>query len=384
MNQCIDSISDMKLTWCKLFSVESDKFGGWVSENWCSFGRITKWIYSLLDEIIPLENFVEPQKNVNGWTTKECDAYIKYYGIKFKGKAHKRREFVRNIYSDNNIIKMNPKQRYGSTEQVEHVIHSLNSVMSHVMSKDVTESLIQNSDRLIRIFLHNLDQLDLVINKSRTKSKLQTSYSFLAALQLPDVMRKYGSIRNVWEGTYIGEGILSSVKPLIKDLRKNWHINAGRKYNRKRSINKILQQFTHENVKDDFERNYSVYLDYSYTLNLVSSRKPISAVCLRNGEFRIILSSNQSIRMILKDLFTTICGLSYFRWDIHNEADRMEIKQEMVKHYCILLPCMKSMIPSHEDNDILYGLITSEWLELNSNGKITQSGNDHVDMNNLV
>eukprot|EP00957_Ditylum_brightwellii_P135205 10309824-Ditylum_brightwellii.AAC.1 len=170
--------------------------------------------------MVPLEEFIEPHKHVMDWNTKECNAYMKHYGIKFQGNMQERREFVQKAYNDDTIIKLSPEELFGSTVQVENDIQSLNSVISHVMAKDVDESLIAKSDRHICIFLHHLEKLDSVINKGCKKFKLQSSYSFLTALQITEVMRKYGSLRNVWKGTFIGEGILAKVKPLIKDLRK--------------------------------------------------------------------------------------------------------------------------------------------------------------------
>eukprot|EP00957_Ditylum_brightwellii_P202730 15331536-Ditylum_brightwellii.AAC.1 len=88
MNGLFEYISDMKLDWCKVLSVESDKFGEWVSENWCSLGRVTKWVYSTLDEMIPsIEEYELPTENVSNWNTKQCDEYLKHYGLKVQGKA---------------------------------------------------------------------------------------------------------------------------------------------------------------------------------------------------------------------------------------------------------------------------------------------------------
>eukprot|EP00957_Ditylum_brightwellii_P205954 15346132-Ditylum_brightwellii.AAC.1 len=43
-------------------------------------------------------------------------------------------------------------------------------------------------------------------------------------------MKSYGCVRNLWEGSFQGEDILSKIKPLISDLRCNWHLNAGWKH----------------------------------------------------------------------------------------------------------------------------------------------------------
>ena len=205
--------------------------------------------------------------------------------------------FLSGYYHDT-VPKLSPEERYGSTDQVKKVIESLNAVLSHVMTPDVDEKVIYESDRHIRMFLHNLEQLDTVVSKERKKSKLQSSYSFLASLQLVDVMKDYGSLRNVWEGTYIGEGILSKIKPLVTDLRKNWHINAGQKYNRIKSINKILHQYSSkQDILNLIGRNYCTYVNDNHARDLFNNEKPLSCVCLNNGEFAVILSLNKMITL---------------------------------------------------------------------------------------
>ena len=100
MNQAFDFILDMKLDWCKVFPVESDKFGGWVSENWCSLGRIMKWMYSVFDDTFQTDEYAIPEKDVKLWNTKECDACLKHYGLKYVGNAKARRDFVSEVFYD--------------------------------------------------------------------------------------------------------------------------------------------------------------------------------------------------------------------------------------------------------------------------------------------
>ena len=374
MNEAFDVISDMKLDWCKVFPVESDKFGGWVSENWCSLGRIMKWIYSTLDHLIVTEEYTEPEEDVRLWSTKECDAYLKYYGLKVDGNAKARRDYVSEIHKDDAVIKLSPEERYGSVLQVQKVIESLSSVLSHVMSLYVDNKIIYQSDRHIRMFLYHLEHLDTVINKGRKKSKLQSSYSFLASLQLVNVMKEYGSLRNVWEGTYIGEGILSVIKPLITDLRKNWHINAGRRYNRMKSINKILNQYSSKNKLPQLtDREYCTYINDQHARDLFNDEKPLSLLCLNNGEFVLVLSRNQFIKVERKHFYETKFGMSYFKWQMMDSISENVFTFDQVKHYCLILPYLLPLKRKQALNYGIYCLITSEWLEMNANGDINIS-----------
>ena len=52
-----------------------------------------------------------------------------------------------------------------------------------------------------------------------------TSYNFLSLLNLPTVLKDYGSMRVLWEGGEDGEGYLRSVKPLLRGgLVRQWQV----------------------------------------------------------------------------------------------------------------------------------------------------------------
>jgi hypothetical protein len=78
MNVQFDIISDMKLDWCKVFPVDTSKFGSWVSENWISFGRIMKWIYSTIESVAPDFTFIFSTSPVKTWSNKNNEGWLRY------------------------------------------------------------------------------------------------------------------------------------------------------------------------------------------------------------------------------------------------------------------------------------------------------------------
>ena len=174
------------------------------------------------------------------------------------------------------------------------------------------------------------------------------------------------------------------MKPLIWDLRKNWHINAGCKYNRSRSINKILGQYIDETGSEDFSREYATYVSDSYARSMFKSRKPISVVQLLNGEFRMILTSDKSIKVIHKNHAIECWGLSYHKWKLDDSTKCDEITNDMVQHYCILLPLLSDDLINLSETDAVYALITSEWLEMHSDGRILKSIVHYMVQSNLI
>eukprot|EP00957_Ditylum_brightwellii_P033780 2559933-Ditylum_brightwellii.AAC.1 len=90
----------MKLDWRKVFSIDTENFGGWMSENWSSYACIIKCNYSLLDTIAPDFIFVTPERPVECWTTLECRQYLKYFALQSGKTALGARKKAAEFYHD--------------------------------------------------------------------------------------------------------------------------------------------------------------------------------------------------------------------------------------------------------------------------------------------
>ena len=42
----LESIQNLKLSWCKAIPYKNGKLGGWVSESYLAMARLNKWFYS--------------------------------------------------------------------------------------------------------------------------------------------------------------------------------------------------------------------------------------------------------------------------------------------------------------------------------------------------
>jgi len=63
------------------------------------------------------------------------------------------------------------------------------------------------------------------MRKTDEKPTWITSYNFICLTNIPKVMRRFGPVRNLWEGGDQGEKIIRVVKPLWFGFRKNWEVN---------------------------------------------------------------------------------------------------------------------------------------------------------------
>ena len=205
---------DMKLEWLKVLPT----FSSMVSENWLAFGCLLRWIYSSLPDISPDVVFVKPTKPIHLWLLKECNDYFQYYGLSKEGNVNEKRERILELESNPSSVLLDPEERIGSVLIIEQLMSSLSIALSYAMSDEVDESIIVSTDRHLRIFLSHCEEVSQKLYPDKSKSKLESSYSYLAVLQIVSIMKTYGSVRNLWEGSFQGEGILSEIKPLISDL----------------------------------------------------------------------------------------------------------------------------------------------------------------------
>lgn len=101
---------------------------------------------------------------------------------------------------------------------------------------------------------------------------------------------------------------------------------------------------------------------------------PVSMVIFDNQErtCAVLTKGNCMIPLVRLDYTGTSCGAAYFQWKMGEEAERPSSK---IKHYCILLPFLGRKVQDREGNKLeptcrVDYLITSNWTELQENGKL--------------
>jgi hypothetical protein len=83
-----------------------------------------------------------------------------------------------------------------------------------IMNLDSSEKEIQRLEAIIRMFLIHFNIVDSTEEKKIPSWISQ--YNMLCLLNLPTIIRTYGSMRNVWEGGMEGEAYLKNVKKNLK------------------------------------------------------------------------------------------------------------------------------------------------------------------------
>ena len=366
MNKQLCEISDMKLDWLKLLP----DFGGWVSENWLAYGRILRWVYSSLDDIAPNYVFVRPNKPIHMWLSVECDNYLRYYGFERNGNVCERRERITTIENDPNIFLQSPEERIGSTASLYDVMQALSIAWSYAMAENVDEETIEQADRHFRIFLSMTEKLTSKLYPNNIKSKLESSYSYLAVLEIVTIMSKYGCVRNVWEGSYQGEGILKELKPIISDLRMNWHVNAGERHHKKKSLKRILETYVEKDTSFYQSINVCKYENQETVIEMFENRKSLSVFHHNKNGYFILIEGGKKMKLHLNDFKVEHVGLSYFEWSIGYVSD-VGNAMAGVDFFAVLLPYIKhNLLEELNGSMSWYAMVTSDHMELLNDGSI--------------
>ncbi len=80
------------------------------------------------------------------------------------------------------------------------LVSALNAMVCCLMSPVLTEELIQDVGRHIKIFLSCFERFDKEMRKESDKPHWISSNNFICLLNLPDMLRLFGPLRNLWEG----------------------------------------------------------------------------------------------------------------------------------------------------------------------------------------
>ena len=225
----LGSIKSLNVEWCKILHYpKTDKTGGWVSENFAAMGRLGIWFYSLLQ----------------------------YFPDEKDGMENR-----------NDVVEL---------------IKSTCLMAKIFMSNDTTNEQINRVEAIVRMFLIYYDKVDSFVNDNEVPSWI-TQFNMLCLLNIPDIMRKYGSLRNIWEGGMDGEAYIKNVKRQLSSGMVNewkvWVISNLLKEEMYREWNII------ENNINKIRSEIRVYSNYKEAKKSFKSGRPFSALLYSNNIF---------------------------------------------------------------------------------------------------
>ena len=344
---CYHIISKWGLDWLKVIDYKS----GWVSENYLGFCRIIKWYYV-------------HDMNCEMNSSNETESEHTYYILRF--------------------------------------LATLYSMISSIMTDYTNEREIQDCENKIKSFLSDLNNLDKSINAKTSDKVIQrrkpiwlSKYNFQSLMNLPTTMRKFGPLRNYWEGSMQGEGYLKLVKPKIDNLKtKNWHVNAHTKLMEDRLLDRVLLDFTLKDGNDTsfLEYNRMKYIRKDRQIKMMQSYKcvddvyslmnkgsPLSFVQLKDNSYKIILKHGRQCDMVSIHMKLKYIGIiRNVNMNLHaiqidrkeKDRDLQKVLQDEMKCYFIGLPVKLDYADEYNMYNSLYYVISASWMEVDENGMI--------------
>ena len=350
------------LDWCKAIPFGGGKMGGYVAENYLAVARLSCWFFSPIHLIAP-----------------------------------------------------SPTEVGGNVDNVVNVIRAMHAMISRLMRRTVNDEKIRDCERHIHLFLSYFSKFDSDLRGEQKRTWVR-SYNFMSLLNLPDILKKYGPLRNLWEGGGQGERVLSVVKPSWCGYRKNWMPNMLDRMLRQMAVERIKSKQRSGNLKiddtssgivdnehdfpDDDEndttdniddvllggteesaargRNYVSYHSIENVRRDHERRLPLSVLRLKTGEFVCVIKKT-TIVQILPATQGDITGedehdfdSNYFCWTLSDGSLRIlsNINAE-ISNFCILLPKLDHFgqpTPAvhkpegdRQQIQVQYTVIDSEW-----------------------
>jgi hypothetical protein len=290
----LEPIERMDLDWCKLLKYPStEKFGGWVSENFLGMSRICTWFYSLLHFLPQTYSYEDPPTDLplKEWSTNQLRGWLEARKLPKNGKicdmiitiqGHKDKNTEPKIQANTNVL----------VADLLRMFYSLNKMLSYMMSMNTTKDDIDKLEAIIRMFLISYDMVDKGMSDKPIPS-FMSQYNFLCLLNIPETMRQYGSMRNMWEGGIVGEGFLRGMKKELKQgMIGNWQVWTLKNLLETDLYNNLVTN-EHLKIKCDYiaelEKECIIHKNEEQASNAYASGQPISGFIVNNDKSKVYL-----------------------------------------------------------------------------------------------
>lgn len=369
----LESISNLHLDWCVAISLNGAKFGGWVSENFLAVARLTRWYYSMIPHLRSGAQYRDPDLPYTTWSVKELREWLRVRGLPSHGKKMALLESVGHLLSLTEVPPILPPKG-GTVQDIMTLTQTMSVALGNVMQRSVTDELITHTMHYIKRFLSSYHAVDKELINETDKPGWLTSYNFLCLLNIPDLMKQYGPIANLWEGGYDGERFSQELKHRLKGgLIDNWHRNLLKNLVAKYAMEHIELPYDpqHGHVESNPKtKSYKRYKSLYYLIQDYTKRAPLSVVALINGQWGSIINNTAlTIHYIqFGDYKGTINGMHYWAIHLNSIDDNFQpmpvIQEQAIGHHCILLPKLTSNGLPKRHQEPIYCVIDSTWMDV--------------------
>ena len=275
--------------------------------------RLNSWFYSQLDQLPQEDPYTDPATDPKTWTRKQNEKWMKARGQKISKNcsALDLRKKVLEWLAHDNPPPIVEKPNIDSKD-VMKLLTSLTQMCGLVMSRVVTEEYLLELDFHIKAFLTRFHKFS---NATTTKELPGwiSSHNFVCLLNLPRIAREYGPLRNLWEGGYLGEGFIRTVKPFLKTgFRKNWATNLHKNVLREKVLTGCLRDQVEKTSK---QKNHVTYKTRAEVESAAVRGEVLSCLKLVNGSLAFVLSRDRMLSVDLEHC-CVVNKVNYFKFSL--------------------------------------------------------------------
>jgi hypothetical protein len=403
----LEQIQKLALEFCKAIPFGKGTLGGCVSENIMVYARVGKWFFSTIESITAEQPYVEPATPIDCWRVIDLTGWLKARHYPHSGLKAILLARVKKLIDQHGGPPEPLPPMKGQVLLVKDLVVSLCSMIAHLMVHTTNETIIQDAERHLKMYLssyaklektirehskriietiplssedssfiddindyegeeeeeddnqeHNsqhddvLSDVDQVTNTRKRKSKLIPEWiqkhSIICLTNMIPNMRDFGSARHLWEGSAKGEGILKEIKPLVDKSKHKFIIDAHKKFHQRKGLKYVMSTLnTSANEIEDKGGDIEEGNIRNYTIDTIHkslSQKEVQSL-VRLSDNRFMFITNWKVGE----------GVVFIRRRYFGQcwgADYFEwtlvdgiqdFKTEDNTHYCLFLPYYPTM-----------------------------------------
>jgi hypothetical protein len=236
-----------RVQYLPLAAYKTDKFGGWVMENYKSLCKLAPWLYHCFEDraFQKPTPFVTPTKLRSKWTVVENKAYLRSRGFPTPSSmnAAEAREAVHALFA----LPGGPPDavvRVASTvdpRDMRRLWWSCSMMFKDLMRVDHDTATINRTDARVRAFLSAIEALDAQLHPTREMPLYLAKYNFPSLLRAVSHLQPFGNIRDLHEGGIEGEAMVKVLRPLLpKGLKDKFAQHLLQKAFRDTTVDRLL------------------------------------------------------------------------------------------------------------------------------------------------
>jgi hypothetical protein len=281
----MEDLNSLKLKWMTLLpNTIKDKWGGWVSKNYSSLLRVALWVFAPLMTIDNAVNYVDPTEEPKKWTVKMMQGWLRARELDHKGKRKELLERVLPFFETGAIIPPIVPEKYSSANEMIEMLQSLVLMVGTLFQKSVHQDCRNILELRIRVFLTRFQRFDEPMRKEGKLPNWLVTYNFMCLLNLPETIQEFGPIRQWYEGKWLGERYVATVKSeRLKCPLNNLHYILLRNLQRNKSIDNLNQKKRRNDEEEQLPTNTKVHSNEDDLMGSFMSGMPFPVVKTNDG-----------------------------------------------------------------------------------------------------